>query len=114
MRLAPITLMSPNVNHTNVNNTKVKGPDVKGTNVSNTSTAAARAAEPCPQVTCPNCGKDTPAASNRSDGVVSYRCDVCGYQWTSAPAATAPGERPAPRESDSELPPVPAIDAPGG
>jgi transposase-like protein len=56
-------------------------------------------------VTCPNCGKDTPAASNRSDGVVSYRCDVCGHQWTSAPA---------PRESDSELPPVPAIDATGG
>jgi predicted RNA-binding Zn-ribbon protein involved in translation (DUF1610 family) len=90
MRLAPITLMS------------------------NTSTSAARAAEPCPPVTCPNCGKDTPAASNRSDGVVSYRCDVCGHQWTSAPTPSAPGERPAPRESDSELPPVAAIDAPGG
>jgi transposase-like protein len=73
--------------------------------------AAARAEQPCPPETCPNCGKDTPAASNRSDGVVSYRCDVCGHQWTSA---SAPGRQSAARDSDSELPPVPAIDAPGG
>ena len=82
--------------------------------MSSMNKAAVRAAEPCPPVTCPNCGKDTPAASNRSDGVVSYRCDVCSHQWTSAPAPTAEGQRPAPRDSDSELPPVPAIDAPGG
>jgi transposase-like protein len=76
--------------------------------------AAARAEQPCPPETCPNCGKDTPAASNRSDGVVSFRCDVCGHQWTSTPAPSAQGQPAAARESDSELPPVAAIDAPGG
>jgi hypothetical protein len=79
--------------------------------MSDVNKAAARPAEPCPPA---NCGTGTPAASNRSDGVVSYRCDVCGHQWTSAPAPSAEGQRPAPRDSDSELPPVPAIDAPGG
>ena len=73
-------------------------------NVSRASTAAARTDEPCPApVTCPTCRKDTPAVSNRSDGVVSYRCDACGHNWSAAA-----------RESDSELPPIPAIDAPGG
>jgi transposase-like protein len=61
------------------------------------------AESPCPTVVCPNCGKDTPAASNRSDRIVAYRCDVCGYQWTSEA-----------KDSDTELPPIPAIDAPGG
>jgi transposase-like protein len=69
---------------------------------------------PCPAVVCPNCGKDTPAASNRSDRIVSYRCDVCGYQWTSEPEAAAKDGTPAKRDSDSELPPIAAIDAPGG
>jgi transposase-like protein len=88
---------------------------MSSTNVSSTNKAAARAEDPCPPpVTCPNCGKDTPAASNRSDGVVSYRCDVCGHQWTSAPSPAAAGQKPTPRDSDSELPPIPAIDAPGG
>jgi transposase-like protein len=64
-------------------------------------------------VVCPNCGKGTPAASNRSDRSVSYRCDVCGYQWTSDPEP-AGGDAKAKRDSDSELPPIPAIDAPGG
>ena len=82
--------------------------------MSSMNKAAARAAEPCPPVNCPNCGKDTPAASNRSDGVISYRCDVCGHQWTSAPATATEGQSPVARDSDSELPPVPAIDATGG
>jgi predicted RNA-binding Zn-ribbon protein involved in translation (DUF1610 family) len=72
---------------------------------------------PCPVVVCPNCGKDTPAASNRSDRSVSYRCDVCGYQWTSEPdPADKAGKdgTPAKRDSDTELPPIAAIDAPGG
>jgi transposase-like protein len=64
-------------------------------------------------VVCPNCGKDTPAASNRSDRIVSYRCDVCGYQWTSD-AEPAENGTPTRRDSDSELPPIAAIDAPGG
>lgn len=68
----------------------------------------------CPMVVCPNCGKDTPAASNRSDRIVSYRCDVCGYQWTSEPAPAGDNDTPAKRDSDSELPPIAAIDAPGG
>ena len=73
------------------------------------------AESPCPVVVCPNCGKDTPAASNRSDRIVSYRCDVCGYQWTSAPEPEGKSDgTPSKRESDSELPPIPAIDAPGG
>ncbi len=58
----------------------------------------------CPDERCPNCGKATPAALNRSDGKVSYRCDVCGHEWTGALSSRA----------DSELPPIPSIDAPGG
>lgn len=69
---------------------------------------------PCPMVVCPNCGKGTPAASNRSDRIVSYRCDVCGYQWTSDPEPAGKDATPAKRDSDSELPPIAAIDAPGG
>lgn len=74
------------------------------------------AESPCPMVVCPNCGKDTPAASNRSDRIVSYRCDVCGYQWTSdpEPAGGDGNAKTAKRDSDSELPPIAAIDAPGG
>ena len=75
--------------------------------------AESAAESPCPMVVCPNCGKDTPAASNRSDRIVSYRCDVCGYQWSSDPEPAGDG-KPAKRDSDSELPPIPAIDAPGG
>ena len=64
-------------------------------------------------VDCPNCGKDTPAASNRSDRVVSYRCDVCGSSVDlRAGSAGEDGKPPAERDSDSELPPIPAIDAP--
>jgi hypothetical protein len=59
---------------------------------------------PAPDVlTCPKCGTMNPAVMNRSDGTQCYRCDNCAYQW-GKPAASA----------DSELPPVPAIDAPGG
>jgi predicted RNA-binding Zn-ribbon protein involved in translation (DUF1610 family) len=72
------------------------------------------AESPCPMVVCPNCGKDTPAASNRSDRIVSYRCDVCGYQWSSEPGPAGDNDKPAKRDSDSELPPIAAIDAPGG
>jgi transposase-like protein len=82
--------------------------------VSAESAAESAAESPCPMVVCPNCGKDTPAASNRSDRIVSYRCDVCGYQWSSEPEPAGGEGKPAKRDSDSELPPIPAIDAPGG
>jgi formate dehydrogenase maturation protein FdhE len=52
---------------------------------------------------CPACGAPNPAAQNRSDGVVWLRCDVCKHEW----------QAPLLRD-DKELPPVPAIDAPGG
>jgi predicted RNA-binding Zn-ribbon protein involved in translation (DUF1610 family) len=56
-------------------------------------------------LTCPNCGTANPAVTNRSDDRQCYRCDKCGHQWGEAGAAAS---------GDAELPPVAAIDAPGG
>jgi predicted RNA-binding Zn-ribbon protein involved in translation (DUF1610 family) len=67
-----------------------------------------RVPDECPQVACPNCGKGTPAASNRSDEMISYRCDACGHQWTSPARGRIDGD------DNTDVPPVPAIDAPGG
>jgi transposase-like protein len=53
---------------------------------------------------CPRCGSLNPAVQNRSDYVVSMRCDVCKYEWAETQS----------RAADKELPPVPAIDAQGG
>ena len=61
-----------------------------------------------PGVVCPACGKGTPAVSNRSDDKVSYRCDACGHRWT----CDVHGRPDA--EGTDDVPPVPAIDAPGG
>lgn len=54
-------------------------------------------------LTCPKCGTTNPAVMNRSDGTQCYRCDNCAYQWGATTTS-----------ADTELPPVPAIDAPGG
>ncbi len=56
-------------------------------------------------VQCPRCGEGNIAVSERSDGITSYRCDACGHGWS---APTGPDGK------DDELPPLPAIDAPGG
>jgi transposase-like protein len=53
---------------------------------------------------CPRCGTTNPAVMNRSDGTQCYRCDKCAFQWGASPAS----------EQDTDMPPVPAIDAQGG
>jgi predicted RNA-binding Zn-ribbon protein involved in translation (DUF1610 family) len=88
--------------------------DADTTNAKGANGGAATTDANCPVVNCPNCGKGTPAASNRSDNIVSYRCDVCGHQWTSEPAAADDTKARASRDAASELPPIAAIDAPGG
>lgn len=70
-----------------------------------TSPDAAHAGATEPMLTCPKCGTTNPAVMNRSDGAQCYRCDRCGHQWGDAGSAAS---------SDTELPPVPAIDAQGG
>jgi transposase-like protein len=57
-------------------------------------------------VQCPRCGDSSVAVSERSDGIDSYRCDRCSHTWSVPSRPDA--------EKDDELPPLPAIDAPGG
>jgi transposase-like protein len=53
---------------------------------------------------CPKCGHANPEVQYRSDGKACFRCEACKHEW---------GE-PQPANADQEMPPLSAIDPPGG